>query len=139
MIIKKREMSPVIEEGEYEAELVSIEEETASFGNGETYPYIRFRFSILSENYFGTQVESSVPNNFTPNSKLASLLTGLGVNVEEVNEVDTDTLVGTKCRVYVEHVASKKGNIFAQVTKVKPLKSNVKVTPTNKPNDKVPF
>lgn len=130
MIIKKKSNIPAIDEGEYEAELVGVEEETANFGNGETYPYLRFRFSILSEKGFGVEVEASVPHNFTPNSKLANLLTGLGVDIERIDELDTDTLIGTKCRVYVEHIVSKKGGVFPQVTKVKPLRTSVQPSMT---------
>jgi hypothetical protein len=124
MLIQKRNL-PQLEEGEYEAELNAVMEETANFGNGESYPYVRFRFSILDQSLFGTQVDASVPLNFAEGTKLYNILKGLGVDVTNKTEVNTDELLGTKVKVYVENVVTKRGFTIPQVTKIRLLKGHV--------------
>jgi hypothetical protein len=141
MIIEKRGGTPQIPEGEYEAELESVTEEIATFSGGDTYPYVRFRFSLLDQNYFGVKVDASVPNNFSPGTKLESLLKGFGIDVNKASSIDTDSLIGARVKVLVEHVTTKKGLKYANVTKVLPLRKNPNPKPPMNSDlkDNIPF
>jgi hypothetical protein len=104
----------VIEEGEYPAQLAKVEELEMSFG-----PTIKMTFSLLDEDNRGTEVSGLASKAMSPKAKLRGWVEGmLGRALEKGEEIDLESLIGTKVMLYVSVSDTDKG-MFNRIEKVR--------------------
>jgi len=119
----EEEKRVVVEEGEYIGELTDIKDIDGRYG-----PCVRFLFTIVGDEYDGAVVSYLCTKTLSPGNKLDTALRGLGVEPLEIgDEIDSESLIGRKARIYVEHGTDKSGRVVNNVTRIKPFKGGQKV------------
>jgi hypothetical protein len=99
-------------EGLFEAEILQIVEDTSTYGDV---------YKIEMGTPAG-KADMMCSTAYTPRSRFGELVSAVLDKpfAECPEELDTDRLVGSKLRVFVEHVVTEKGT-WSKVTKTKPL------------------
>ncbi|MCX5758046.1 MAG: hypothetical protein NTU83_05995 [Candidatus Hydrogenedentes bacterium] len=104
-------------EGEYEAEVISVEDKDGQYG-----PTVRIEFKISAE-LGGDEfrVAGFAHKKLHEKSKLGRWITAILGHMPEVGEeITIDQLLHKNCRVTVKHKTTTDGKTFANVTDVLP-------------------
>lgn len=109
---------PLIEEGFYVGKLTEIKEFDGQYGKSLSLVY-----NIEGQDNVNLSHLITLPDKAHPENKLGRALMAHGVDLEK-GEFDTDNLVGTKVKVFVETKEdTKDGTKYSSVTKVKAIES----------------
>jgi len=106
----------IIETGRYLVQVVDIEETTSDF-NGEIVEQFKFQFEILSpETHKGRKLTAWTSQLFTAKSKLVKWGAALlHKKPEEIEELDTDELMGLRGIAIVVEGVKKNGDPVSKI------------------------
>ena len=111
---------PVIPEGLYTGVLSEIIEFEGDYGKA-----LRFMYSIEGQDNVKLSYICSIPEVVNPNNKLGKTFEAHGIKIDGENDVETELLLGTKAKVWVENATKKdlegKEVTFSKISKVKKI------------------
>ena len=114
---KVEEAAQLVDEGEYSAELIDIQDR-----DGEHGPMARLEFRILEDEQWEDSHVAGIANKkLSEGTKLGQWVAALLGKLPDVGkEVTHDALLGRPCRIHVGHKANGQGQVFANVQQVLP-------------------
>jgi len=113
----------IVEDGEYPATFAAYEPRTTEFGDA-----ILLSFELSDPDNHGTIVSSLASKKMSPKSKLRGWIEGmLGRPLEPAEEVDLDSLLGTKVMLYVSTADTETGTFNPSETS-RPMRRTAPVT-----------
>lgn len=125
IILEKKALTPKCDEGLYIAIISDVSEEKGiqtAFG-------IRDQLKFVFTTNEDVELVWRCTASLSPKSKLVIDLIIPLVGDVTGEQFDVESLVGTRCKILVEHREGQNGGVFANITKILPLKNQ----PQNKP------
>ena len=107
-------------EGIYEAELKEVKIEDGKFEPGKTTISMNFKTNYGGEfGEAGWRIFRTCTFSLHPDSAFLPIAeTLLGKKIQDGDEIDTDALIGKKCKLEIVNKENKKGRLASKVDKV---------------------
>lgn len=126
--LRKVDVSETIDEGVYQSKVAKVEKVSRVF-DGNTVPRLKISFRITDKKFAGRMLSYQTGIEATPKNKLGKLLKTLipnKIDFDEEIELDSNDLVGAKCKIIVKHSEQLKddGTPWENISDI--LKSNGK-------------
>ncbi len=113
---KKVNGNRLLPEGTYKGKIVSVKEADPAKIGSDIFKTIAFQVKISHNGSCQTKEKKVVLSN-KPSSELMGILSEFEYLAEN-GEIDVLRLVNKPCIIEIEHSTSKKGNIFANISKI---------------------
>lgn len=118
-----------IETGKYLVQIVDIEETTGEFGL-----QLKWSFEIVAGDNTGKRLSAWSSQAMTTKSKLVKWASAiLRTTPDQLDELDTDDLIGQRVVAVVVETAGKTGDLFAKIDSLQPYTPKAAPTPAAPP------